>query len=282
MWRHPLARAVVFLCLAAAGYTAAGPLTGLALGLAGRDGTGALGIGIYSGVVSAAFLLATWVALRREGCTLAALGLAPSRRRFAEVALGFAVSAILFGGVALVRAAAVGASWEFRGAAGMEAAAVGLPLALALLLPEELLFRGYAFRKLVAVGGAPLALSLSAVAFGLYHVLGSGYWAIGAAFTFALPALGGVVFGLAALRTGGLALPIGLHLGGNWVQASVFGFGVTPDAQGTALWIAPLAAAQARTLAAPDLPLHLPYLLALLLTVYMLARLPRAPRIGHA
>jgi membrane protease YdiL (CAAX protease family) len=39
-----------------------------------------------------------------------------------------------------------------------------------------------------------------------------------------MPALGGVVFGWAAVRSSGLALPIGLHLGGNRIQASVLSF----------------------------------------------------------
>lgn len=196
-------------------------------------------------------------------------GLSPNHRRVAELAAGFAIGVVLFSAVALVRGEAVGASWRFHGWAGAEAALVGLPLTLALLLPEELLFRGYAFRKLVAAIGAPLALGISSVAFGLYHLLGSGNWGMGAVFTFLLPALGGLVFGFAALRTGGLALPIGLHLGGNWVQSSLFGLGTGGSAV-SGVWSARLSATQLHTLYAPDLSRHLPYLLALGLAAYLL------------
>ena len=40
-------------------------------------------------------------------------------------------------------------------------------------------------------------------------------------------ALGAILLGLAYLRTRSLALPIGLHLGWNWAQGYLFGFGVS-------------------------------------------------------
>jgi hypothetical protein len=39
--------------------------------------------------------------------------------------------------------------------------------------------------------------------------------------------LGAIVLGLAYLRTSSLALPIGIHLGWNWMQGHVLGFGVS-------------------------------------------------------
>src|SRR5205085_7038454 len=138
---------------------------------------------------------------------------------------GFVAGSALFGLVALVRASVVGATWHVTGAAGLRAALVGLPLALLLLLPEELLFRGYGFRQLRAFAGDHVALGLSAVAFGAYHLIGSGDYAMGAVWRFATPALGGIVFGIAAMRTRGLALPIGLHWGANWVEQCVLGLG---------------------------------------------------------
>lgn len=282
MWRHPLVHALGFLSVAVLSWAAAGPFTGAALTLTGRTDSGFLAVGVYSAFVATMLLVTTWAALRQEGLGLSTLGLAFSRRRLVELVVGFAASAVLFSAVALARGETVGASWEFRGWAGFEAALVGLPLALALLLPEELLFRGYVFRKVIAALGVPIALSFSALVFGAYHLLGSGNWGMGAVFTFVLPALGGLVFGLAALRSGGLALPIGLHLGGNWVQASVVGLGSFPDAPVTAMWIAPLTAAQAQALYAPDLPRHVPYLLAIILAASLLARTSRAPHIGTA
>jgi hypothetical protein len=58
--------------------------------------------------------------------------------------------------------------------------------------------------------------------------------------------LAGAMLGLAYLRTRSLALPIGLHLGWNWTQGHVLGFGVSgfdfagwvkPVFQGKAAWL---------------------------------------------
>jgi hypothetical protein len=86
-----------------------------------------------------------------------------------------------------------------------------------------------------------------------------------AAFRFLMPALGGLLFGWAAVRSGGLALPIGLHLGGNWVQASVAGFSPASDTSivGQALWQIPITASDMQRLVAPELLPRLPYLMAL-------------------
>jgi hypothetical protein len=115
------------------------------------------------------------------------------------------------------------------------------------------------------VGSWP-TLGVSSILFGIYHVVGSGMWGIGTFFTFGMPALGGILFGLAALRTGGLALPIGLHLGGNWVQANVLSF--RPEVHGRmpeALWTAPISRTQFHALTAPDLMIHLPFITVMVL-----------------
>ena len=58
--------------------------------------------------------------------------------------------------------------------------------------------------------------------------------------------LAGVLLGLCYLRTRSLALPMGLHLGWNWTQGSLLGFGVsglpsggwwTPVYHGRPLWL---------------------------------------------
>ena len=268
--RSPGLRLVVFLLAA----LAAGPLVGIAVGTLGLSGVPGWA---YAGLVSIWLLGLTWGAVRSEGGTLRTLGLVPTRRRVREFAVGFGLAAGAFAAVALVRAASVGAEWTVDPVAGARAAVLGLPLALVLLLPEELLFRGYAFQKAVARWGAPAALAASTLAFGAYHVVGSGAWGMGALFLFVLPALGGLLFGVAALRTGGLALPTGLHLGGNWVNASVLGLGTV---EGGALWAAPLDAAQVAALTAPDVVPHLPYVGALALLAVAVAGWPRTDAVG--
>ena len=268
---HTFLRLLGFLALAGVAVAGSGLVSGsLFAMLAISDGP--LTAWMFPAITTGLLLLATWCALRVEKLGFAALGIALTRRRVREFAGGLAMGATAFALLAVLNAWLVGAQWHVDWAAGARATLLGLPLALLMLLPEELVFRGYAFREAQALWGAPVALALSSVLFGAYHLMGSGDWAMGAVFRFAMPVLGGLVFGYALLRTGGLAMPIGLHLGGNWIQSSVFGLG---REQGSTFWSAPLNAEQIRLLSAPDLMPHMPYLLAMvLLGVLVMARRP--------
>lgn len=187
--------------------------------------------------------------------------------------MGVAITAALFLVTALVRAQYVGAEWRFEGAAGIRVALIGIPIAFLLMAVEEFAFRGYGFRQLALACGPHAALLVTALGFGVYHLAQTGFrmWGIGAFWVVALPALGGLVFGLALLRTGSLAMPLGLHLGGNWVQASVARLGEGAAGAPSAMFVAPLTQPQARELWSPDFLPHLPYLLAMLAAVLLLS-----------
>ena len=207
---------------------------------------------------------------------MSALGLPVSGQRAREFALGFVVSAALFIAVAWTQSAMVGASWAFQGAPGARAALWGLPLAASMVMAEELLFRGAALRYLRQIFGDRSAIVVSAACFGAYHLIGSQHWAMGAVFQFLMPMAGGLLFGWAAVRSGGLALPIGLHLGGNWVQASIAVF--TPASGNSAspsvheMWRIPIGAGDAQWLSAPDVLPRLPYLAAFALAAMAIGR----------
>jgi len=127
-----------------------------------------------------------------------------------------------------------------------------------------------------ALCGDRAAILLSAILFGAYHVAQSHDWAMGAVFRFLMPTLGGLLFGWAALRSRGLALPLGLHLGGNWVQSSiaVFAPNVLPaDAPVQALWRIPITVHDVRLLTAPDLAPHLPYVIVIIVSAAATSRL---------
>jgi membrane protease YdiL (CAAX protease family) len=85
---------------------------------------------------------------------------------------------------------------------------------------EELVFRGYFFQNLVAGTGLMWAIIISSLVFGLTHMMNPEG-----------TILGGIMIALltpqliyAYLKTGQLWLPMGLHLGWNFFQASIFGF----------------------------------------------------------
>jgi membrane protease YdiL (CAAX protease family) len=96
------------------------------------------------------------------------------------------------------------------------------PLAFA----EELCFRSYPQVKLNNAFGTWVSQIVIAVLFGAYHVLVG--WSVYAAFTG--PFVWAFVFGLAALKYGGIAAPTGIHFTVNVLQ-SLVGF-----KSNTALW----------------------------------------------
>ncbi len=73
---------------------------------------------------------------------------------------------------------------------------------------EEVLFRGVLLPGLAQSMSAGRALFVSALVFGLFHVPSHGPAAV-------LPAILGVAFGWARLRSGGLRAPIALHVANN-------------------------------------------------------------------
>jgi membrane protease YdiL (CAAX protease family) len=229
-------------------------------------------------VFSLALLALSHQLLTYEGAGLSDLGLLVSRARFREFIAGFAVTSVLFLAIAVAQTVGVRAAWELQGVPGVRAALVGLLSAGVLVLAEELLFRGVALRCLRALYGDRAAILLSAVLFGAYHLVQSDDWAMGAVFRFLTPTLGGLLFGWAALRSRGLSLPLGLHLGGNWVQASLAGFApneMASDAPVQALWRIPISADDVRALTAPDIGPQLPYLVAVVLAAAATSRLLR-------
>ncbi len=231
---------------------------------------------LITALASAGMLLVTLGLRRLGGPGLEALGLPLDRRRLRELAAGFVVTGALFLAVAAVQSAMVGATWHFTGLRGLVGALADLPLVLCLVLGEELLFRGSVLRSVREMAGDRWAIVLTAVAFGVYHVVGSQNWAMGLAFQFLMPTIGGLLFAWAAVRSGGLALPIGLHLGGNWVQASVAVFGpqaVAGAGASAGLWRIPISASDVQILTAPDLLPRLPLLIAFATAAALTARL---------
>jgi len=79
---------------------------------------------------------------------------------------------------------------------------------------EELVFRSYALRNLAYIMKPLIALIIITIIFILEHVIAGVSWKmsiLGSGF-------GGVLFGLSALKTKGLALPLGLHFAWNFTQ----------------------------------------------------------------
>ncbi len=83
---------------------------------------------------------------------------------------------------------------------------------------EEIAFRSYPFIKLTKAFGLRLSQVIVGITFAVYHIpIG---WSVLSAFLG--PGIWALVFGIAAVRSKGIALPTGIHVGLNLIQ-SIFG-----------------------------------------------------------
>ena len=172
-------------------------------------------------------LLATWAVVRLRKEPLSSVGFQLGRPWFRQAALGLAlgVGSLLL--AVLLIAAAGGVTLQLDPQRSVAALAYGLYVFLFVSLFEETLFRGFLFQRLVAGAGIWVAQLAFALLFAIGHWDNPGM--DGATKVVASIELGlaAVLLGLAYLRTRSLALPIGIHLGWNWAQGYVFGFGVS-------------------------------------------------------
>jgi hypothetical protein len=178
-------------------------------------------------LAGAVVLLASLACLRAEARGLDSIGLRLDRRWAREAALGALLGFALMASTAIVARGFGAFHWVRGEGAGLLTALAGLWAYAAVAFNEELLFRGYAFFRLREGPGAFAALAVTSVLFAAAHWRNPGMTGATRVWACVNIALAGVLLGLAAWRTGSLALPMGLHLGWNWTQGSLLGFGVS-------------------------------------------------------
>jgi membrane protease YdiL (CAAX protease family) len=94
------------------------------------------------------------------------------------------------------------------------ATALGFIAILPLALMEELAFRSYTFVSLNKKYGLWITQLVVAIAYAGYHIATG--WSVTSAF--AGPFVWAFIFGLAAAKTGGIAMPLGIHIALNMLQ----------------------------------------------------------------
>lgn len=184
------------------------------------------------------FLVAiTWICLRLRRQGVADVGLRLDAAWWRQLVGGFAFGAVEMLAIATLIWLAGGVRFELDAARSFAVLVHGLWFFAWAAMIEELLFRGFLFQRLVDGIGAPGALALMAVAFAAAHWGNPGMDGGTMVAAIVDTALGAILLGLAWLRTGRLALPIGIHLGWNWTQGTLLGFDVSGLAQ--AGWLHP-------------------------------------------
>ncbi len=183
-----------------------------------------------------AYVIPTWFCLRLERSTWAAIGFRMDQRWLRHLGLGALGGGGIMGATALMVFAMGGCHWTRTPGIGVADMARGACLYLGVALAEETYYRGYPFQRLTRAIGFPAAQIVFASFFAYGHWGNPGmhgatlFWAT---LNIGLAAL---LLGLAWIRTGSLALPIGIHLGWNWTQGSLLGFGVSGTTGTPGLW----------------------------------------------
>ncbi len=207
-------RFVAFLALASAVVVAGGAL-------AQGGGVPALGL-----VLLAAGILPSLLLLPRRGKVWEAVGLGLDAGVVRSLGNGLLLGVGLAAAVVGLVAVAGGIEW-IRGveswSSGLEGLVAGIALFTLPAAGEEVLFRGYGLQILVWGWGSGPAVGLTSGLFAGLHggnpeVTGVALVNIG---------LAGAFFAIVALRTGGLWVPIGAHLGWNWCLGALFGLPVS-------------------------------------------------------
>lgn len=169
---------------------------------------------LIGSITSAVTFALTLSFVRWDGIRLRDVGAEFSNRTVPRLLFGFSIGVVLVAVEDLTLYAGGHAHWVRDTSRPSSLMLLALTSYAALGLREELAFRGYPLRRLEAAWGMWPALILMTVAFTLEHAAGGWTW------SHALlgPPAGALLFGMAALRTRGLAVPLGIHTAFNFAQ----------------------------------------------------------------
>lgn len=183
----------------------------------------------YCFTATIAACLATWAILKIERKSLAEIGLAWQTGTLARFFNGLLIGSLLMGILLCLIMLLTGIRLQWNPEVFTLNNALFYLSVFPLVFTEELVFRSYPFVKLNQSYPLIITQVIVSIAFALYHMvigwnvyaalLGPGIWAF--------------VFGLAAYRSGGIAMPIGIHLALNiWQPLLGFSTGTY-----TSLWV---------------------------------------------
>ncbi|MEM7186135.1 MAG: CPBP family intramembrane glutamic endopeptidase [Bacteroidota bacterium] len=163
-------------------------------------------------------LLTTWWLYRREGKSMKTIGLTISGRNFKLLLVGFLIGAVAFLIARILRTIYSGEALVFATSINYNSILSSMYYLLPMVLVEELLFRGYLFKKTLEIWNITTANILFSVLFTLIHIMDEQVLSRPPILIMLLVSIpiGHLLFATALLRSGSLLLPVGLHLGNNW------------------------------------------------------------------
>jgi membrane protease YdiL (CAAX protease family) len=183
------------------------------LGLAGTEA-------LFTFLLFGALLLVALIGIRLDGGRRRLFGSASALRAVSGAAIGLSA---LLAAAALAALAASVATGTGR-AQGVAAILIGTVAILFQASVEEVYFRGWLQPVLVRRWGRTVGLLVAATAFAALHVAGGARTPL----TLVNLLLGGLLFGILAMRSGGLAAPMAAHAAYNWAEQILLGLDPNP------------------------------------------------------
>ena len=171
-------------------------------------------------VGSILLIIATWFLYQTENKSLRELGLDLRLRNILFFPLGLFLAALVFLIARYVRALYLGEDIIISEEVDKQIILIAFYTILPQVAVEELLFRGYLFKKTVTLSNVMFANILFSLLFMIIHVLDEDVFrnkGILVMLIISIP-VGHLLFATALLKSRSLFFPIGLHLGHNWAS----------------------------------------------------------------
>jgi membrane protease YdiL (CAAX protease family) len=167
--------------------------------------------------------LLVWLFEKKD---LAVLGFRPTKQRVIDFFLFFLITAACAISGFLMRMY-FGERWELNPVFSLKLFVYGLWWNIKSVFFEELIFRGVVFYILIKRLGVIKAITISAIAFGIYHwfsfeIIGNVKQMI---FVFMITGIMGVLYAYGYAKTFSLYIPCAIHLGWNFTRNFVFSEG---------------------------------------------------------
>lgn len=173
-------------------------------------------------------LAISWGALYvTEKKNLLSLGFLPVGKRVKQFLTGFLIAAVLCCGVQFLDSFLRASTWTLNESVTSSIVLKSFWWDFRSVLTEELIFRGALLYILIQKIGTKKGILISAISFGIYHWF--SYGVLGNIVAMLLVFIGtgimGYAWAWAFAKTKSMLLPLGLHLGWNFVNNTIFSKG---------------------------------------------------------
>ena len=168
-------------------------------------------------------LLLTWSLYKKEGTNLSALGINVKRKNIFFLPLGIGIGILFFSTLLFVQMQYHGINIVVNKNADFRLIIGGIFFLLPVAINEELIFRGYCYKKTIERTGITNANLIFAFLFIVWHWVALNAWGnFGMMLGLITTGFGHLLFATAFLKSATLYFPIGIHLGNNWAQRYLF------------------------------------------------------------